>query len=394
MWFKKFSPRDTITDIFLESGKQTALDFRLLAGSLVGAVLLSFISIPFVSKAARSLGALANPGGRHIHLEPVPRMGGISVALGFFPVVIFAVPMDRQMISVLASAGLVLALGVYDDIRGATWKEKMAVCIAAASVLIFAGHLYVRDLGNLFGLGTINLGWLSVPFTYFALFGIINAINLIDGLNGLLCGISMLAFLSFAVLGYVTGNIPAIFLSVVCLGAVIGFIPSNYPRARIFLVDTGSLLLGFLIGTVALILIQDDRIKPVVPPLVLLLPIFDTLRVMSIRFFSGGSPFRPDKKHFHHLLLRSGVSSTDTVMFMWMISVVLSFFAVFLRNRPSEFILVIELSLMFFMALIVKNLRSVRLIESKIRRNAAARSRVGTRAVEAGKEDSASAYKA
>ncbi|MDA8388227.1 MAG: MraY family glycosyltransferase, partial [Nitrospiraceae bacterium] len=294
----------------------------------------------------------------------IPKMGGLSIALGFFAVALFIVPLDRQTISVLAASGLVLMLGIYDDVKGSTWRVKLIVSVMATSVLIFFGHLCVRDLGNILGFGNIKLGLLSVPFTYFALFGIINAVNLVDGLDGLLSGISIVTFLSFALLGYMAGNTGAAFLSLVGLCAVIGFVPFNYPRARIFLGDTGSLFIGFLIGAISLMLIADDRIKPVVPPLVLLLPIFDTLRVMGIR----NHPFRPDRKHFHHLLLRSGISSLGTVNLMWMASAVFAFFAVAFRNWPSRYLFITESSLMLMMGMVVKNLKGVRIASSKIRR--------------------------
>lgn len=335
--------------------------------AFICAAVLSFASVSCVSKLALASGVLANPGRRHIHNGFVPKLGGLSVALGFFPAVLLSVSLDREMAAVLVASGLVLALGAYDDARGSTWKEKLAVSVIATSVLIFYGRLEVRDLGNILGSGDIRLGILAVPFTCFALFGIMNAVNLIDGLNGLLCGISLITFLSFAILGYIAGNAGATLLSVAGLGAVIGFIPSNYPRARIFLGDTGSLFIGFLLGAVSLMLIHGGAVKPVVPPLVLLLPIFDTLRVMGFRIFKGGHPFHPDRKHFHHLLVRSGISGRNTVKLMWAMSAVFAAFAVLSRDRSSEFIFISELSLMFIMGMFVMNLKSVRTVNAKAR---------------------------
>lgn len=330
------------------------------------AVVLSFASVAYVSKLACSVGALANPGRRHIHSGLVPKLGGLSVALGLLLAVLFSIPLSREMAAVFVSSGLVLALGAYDDVKGASWREKLAVSVIATSVLIFYGGLEVRDLGNILGFGDIRLGILSVPFTCFALFGIMNAANLVDGLNGLLCGISIITFLSFALLGYLTGNTGAALLSVSCLGAVIGFIPFNYPKAKIFLGDTGSLFIGFLMGAVSLMLIRGGAVKTDIPPLVLLLPIFDALRVMGLRLFKGSHPFRPDRRHFHHLLMRSGISCRSAVHLMWAISAVFAVFAVISRNLSSEFTFVSELSFMFVMGVVVMNLKSVKTVSSKV----------------------------
>lgn len=337
----------------------------VLGVALTVAALLSFVSVSYVSRLALASGALAKPGRRHIHNGLVPKMGGLSIALGFFPAVFLAVPPERQTAAVLVSSFLVLAFGIYDDVRGLTWKGKLAVSGIATSVLIFYGRLEVRDLGNILGFGNIKLGVLSAPFTYFALFGVMNAANLIDGADGLLCGISLMAFLPLAILGYESGNTGAALLSAACLAAVAGFIPFNYPKARIFLGDTGSLFIGFLIGAVSLMLIRGGMVRPVVPPLVLLLPIFDTLRVMGLRILRKKHPFRPDKRHFHHLLIRSGMRERNAVRLVWVVSVFFAVFAIFSKGLSSEVIFISELSLMSIMGIAVMNLRSVKTVTAK-----------------------------
>lgn len=297
-------------------------------------------------------------------MQPIPKLGGLSVAAVALPIISIALKLNREITAVLISSSLILVLGIYDDIRGADWKEKLLGSACAISILIFYGHLRIASLGNIFGLGKIDLGPLSLPFTYFAMFGIINAINLIDGLNGLLCGVSIIAFCSFACLGYFAGNYNVVFISMIFLGAIAGFMPHNYPKAKIFLGDTGSLLLGFMFGALSLMLIRDSGIKPVIPPFVLLLPVFDAIRVLIIRVQNGQNPFQADKKHFHHLVKRSGISDRGTVLYMWSITAFFSISAVLFRKADSDLLFIIELLIILFIGFIITRLKSVRTASS------------------------------
>lgn len=324
--------------------------------------LISYISTFFIIRLACSAGAVSNPGGRHMHKRQMPRWGGIGIVLGVFAVLIVFLPFDKRTSAFLVSSFLIFGLGVFDDIRHVNWKIKTICSFAAISILVFAGGVRVESLGDLFGFGEIALGAWAIPFTYFAVFGVMNAINLIDGMDGLLPGLSAISFAFFAVLGYSSGNDAVIILSVAGLGAVCGFIPRNYPKARIFLGDSGSLFIGFSLAGLSILLTQGaGGVKPMTPVLILCLPIFDTLRVMLIRVTGGRHPFRPDKRHLHHLITRSGVSSRRTVNIMWLISVSMCLVAVLLNPYHSVALTAAGFLFILSMSLWVSHLASVRL---------------------------------
>ena len=268
---------------------------------------ISFLAIPPLISLATSRGVIAFPGHRHIHAYPTPKFGGIAIALSVLFISPFVISQDRLIGSYLLSSAIMLLLGIIDDIRGSSWAVKLGFSLAATSVLIFGGDVYVRSLGDLFGLGEIHLGIWGIPFTYFAVFGVTNAINLIDGLDGLACGMSSIAFLTFAIFASVNGNETVFYLSIANLGATLGLIRYNYPKARIFMGDSGSLFLGFSLSVSAILLTQGGgTMKPMVPVLILGIPIFDTVRVMLFRVLNKRHPFRGDKTHLHHLMARSG----------------------------------------------------------------------------------------
>ena len=325
------------------------------------AFVVSFATVPLLISLAHNSGAIAIPGKRHIHTLPTPKFGGIAIASGVLLISPFLFPLDRVIGSYFISSALILTLGIIDDIKGTNWKLKLAFSMAAISIMIFGGGIYLKDLGNLFGSGSVHLGIWGIPFTFFAIFGVINAINLIDGLNGLACGVSCIAFLSFAVFASVSGNNTVLFLSLVNLGATLGLFRYNYPRAKIFMGDSGSLFLGYSLAVMAIMLTQGDgKIDPMVPVIVLGIPIFDTLRVFAVRAMNGKHPFEPDKTHMHHLMIRSGIPLNRVVQTIWMLSALMSFLAFVLYKNDSWLILLVLCIVTAFIGVFIQNLRIIK----------------------------------
>jgi len=202
------------------------------------------------------------------------------------------------------------------------------------------------------------LGILSIPFTYFSVVGVTNAINLIDGLNGLAGGLSLIAFLFIGIAAYLSGNHVLAMMSIAFVGALGGFLKYNFPKAKIFMGDSGSLFLGFSLAVFSIFLTQNEnfRVDPMFPVMILLIPIFDTLRVMFVRAFNMKNPFKADKAHLHHLLVRRKFSSVNAVIFLWSLSIILGLLAVLIIKRTSTPYLVITLMTSLILSLYIDSI--------------------------------------
>jgi UDP-GlcNAc:undecaprenyl-phosphate GlcNAc-1-phosphate transferase len=255
-----------------------------------------------------------------------------------------------------------LLLGILDDLKGASWKTKLLFSVTATTIIVFGADVWIRNIGNLFAVGDIELGLWGIPFTYIAVFGIVNAINLIDGLNGLACGISSIAFISFAVFASISNNETVLFLSLANLGATLGLFKYNYPKAKIFMGDSGSLFLGFSLAILAILLTQGDTntIDPMIPVIILGIPIFDALRVLCIRILNKKHPFAPDKTHLHHLMVRSGLPPSRVVKIIWTLSAIMSITAFVLYNNKPWVMLLIFCIVIALIGIFIENLRIIK----------------------------------
>lgn len=327
----------------------------------LSAFAVSFLLVPLVMSLANSSGAIALPGRRHIHSHPTPKFGGVAIASGVLIISSFIFPIDKVIGSYLLSSAVMLFLGIMDDVKGADWKVKLVFSAVATAVFIFGSDLWITNLGDLFGFGVIHLGDWGIPFTFLAIFGIVNAINLIDGLNGLACGVSSIAFVAFAVFGSMSGNSTVLYLSLCSLGATLGLFRYNYPRARIFMGDSGTMFIGFSIAVMSIMLTQGEgKISPMVPVIILAVPIYDTLRVFFIRIINKRSPFLGDKTHLHHLMMRSGIRQDRVVKIVWILSALMSLFAFALYRIDSRVMLLVFCVIIVMMGVFVRNLRIIR----------------------------------
>jgi len=326
------------------------------------AFIISFSAVPFLILLANSSGAIAVPGKRHVHSKPTPKLGGIAIASTVLVVSPFVFSIDNITGSYLLSSAVMLILGIFDDLRGANWKVKLGFSIVAISVFMAGSGVWITDLGDLFGLGSIHLGYWGIPFTVMAVFGVINAVNLADGLDGLACGIASIAFISFAVFASISGNSTVLYLCLVNLGATLGLFKYNYPKASIFMGDSGSQFLGFSLAVIAIMLTQTNgMIKPMVPVVILVIPIFDALRVLVLRIINKRHPFLGDKTHLHHLIIRSGVSRSRAVMTMWILSALMSCLAFVLFRYDSWLMLLVLCIVIASIGVFIENLRIVKL---------------------------------
>jgi UDP-GlcNAc:undecaprenyl-phosphate GlcNAc-1-phosphate transferase len=317
--------------------------FYTFMTALAGALLM----VPFLRSWALSRGDLDLPDARKVHETPMPRLGGIAIYLSFLFAAIVFVPFTDPVRGLLAGGLVIFVTGLVDDLAELSPRHKFAGEIAACLVTIVIGQLWLSDLGNLFGSGDILLpAWLGIPFTVFAVVGIINALNLIDGLDGLAGGISVLALTAFCLLAWVDHNDDAVLIALSLGGALLGFLKYNLYPARIFMGDAGSLTLGFLLGFLAVYLTQapGSSIGSMVPVLVLALPLFDTIWVMSRRIVQGQSPFVADRTHVHHKFLDLGFEHRFTVIVIFTLSSFWGCSAILLRNLPEYLLLIFLLS--------------------------------------------------
>ncbi len=327
--------------------------------ALVTALFASLIMVPFLRRWALDQGNVDVPDERKVHDTPMPRLGGIAIFVSFLLSSLVYAPMTHAVRGILVGSLIVFVTGLADDLNGLSAKHKFFGQILACVATIVIGRVYLRDFGNLLGFGEFHLSvWIGVPFTVFAVVGVINAINLIDGLDGLAGGVSVIAFTVFAALGYLEGDLITTFFSVAALGAVLGFLKYNFYPARIFMGDAGSLTLGFLLGFLALHLLQSpgSSLDPMVPVLVLGLPILDTLWVMTRRVLSGVSPFIADRTHLHHKFLDLGFEHRFTVILIYGISVFWGCSAILMRSLPEYLLLIFYLTTALTFYLLLRHL--------------------------------------
>ncbi len=305
----------------------------------------ALIMVPFLRRWALDQGAVDVPDERKIHNAAMPRLGGIAIFLAFlFATLIFA-PLSQVLRGILAGALVVFATGIADDLHGLTSKQKFFGQIIACMVTIAVSGLWLQRFGDPLAVGPVVFPpWAGIPFTIFAVVGVSNAINLIDGLDGLAGGVSVLALVAYGLLGLLDGDPLTPLLAAALAGALLGFLKYNFYPARIFMGDTGSLTVGFLLGFMAVQLTQrpGGHLNVLAPVVVLGLPVFDALWVMTRRVLHKTSPFAPDKGHVHHKFLDLGFEHRFTVLVIYAVSLFWASSAVLLRDLP-EYVLLLFL---------------------------------------------------
>ncbi|MDD2557445.1 MAG: MraY family glycosyltransferase [Desulfuromonas sp.] len=299
---------------------------------------LSLIMVPAIRKWAMDSGAIDFPGERRANNRAIARAGGVAIFIPFIFSVLVYVDIDRGVRGVLAGSLLIFFTGLIDDLYQLTARQKFAGQISGCLVAIMVGQLYLTDLGNLFALGDIILPlWAGGLFALFAMVGVINALNFIDGLDGLAGGLSVVALLAFFWLGLQERNMPVLAISAGLLGGLLGFLKFNSFPARIFMGDTGSLVIGFLLGCISIMLSQGEpgAVNAVVPLMILSVPIVDTLVVMLQRSLSGRSVLSADRAHLHHKIMQLGFSHSITVFLIYAISLLWALVALVFRDSPE-----------------------------------------------------------
>jgi len=280
--------------------------------------------IPFIKKIAFHVGALDIPNERKIHKDVMPRLGGLGIYFGFLLGYMIFGEHTPTMNSILIGSFVLLITGIIDDIKPLRASHKLIGQIVAALIVVFYGNLLLRDV-SFFGI-YLNFKLWAYPITILFILGCINCMNLIDGLDGLAGGISSIFFLTIGIIAYCQGRIGlSVVLAFVMLGSTLGFLVHNFHPAKIFMGDSGSMFLGFIISVITLLGFKTIITSSIIIPLcILVVPILDTLCAIVRRKLKGESIGKPDKNHFHHQLLRRNFSVSVTVLFIYFITALFS----------------------------------------------------------------------
>lgn len=327
--------------------------------------LLTFYTIPTVVKISRRKNLMDEPGSRSSHLRKIPNLGGISMFYSLAVCAsIFAFELFDLYKFLFASLVILLYIGVMDDIVVMRAYKKLFAQIIVTSLMVIGSDVRIRSFFGLFGVYELNY-FFSVAISIFTFIVLVNAFNLIDGIDGLAGGYSILCSAMFGISYYRLGeyNYPLVVLSGVIIGCVIGFLYfnlSNYRNNKIFMGDTGSMILGFLLAFTAICFIDIfiDKELPEVPRYylqsapaiamaILILPIIDTLNVFIIRICNGKSPFVADKNHIHHSLLKLGLTHRRSTVYILMYYLFIVSVAYFFRHINVNVLLLVIVILGF-----------------------------------------------
>lgn len=289
------------------------------AAALLTAFGVSAAAVIGLSRFASRLGIVDSPGGRKSHHEAVPLVGGIAIFLALL-LASWAIGIGYRISFFLLALSVVITVGLWDDVIEIPPRSKLAIQVVASAIMIWGAGVQLHSVGNLIGWRGIGLSFLAVPLTIFAVVGVVNSVNMMDGIDGLAGSVAVVAFAWFALVAAQSGlRVQALTALLLC-GAVAGFLMFNlrFPwqaRARVFLGDAGSLMLGFALGWFAIDLTQGPgrTFPPIAALWILILPLADCVSLMIRRLRAHKSPFVADRSHIHHYLLARGFTSSQTL---------------------------------------------------------------------------------
>jgi len=287
-------------------------------------------AIPMLSRAAAGWGLLAHSGPRRSHGGAVPAVGGIAIGTAFLAVYAFTGLAASLSPLLAAAAAITLVGGVLDDRHDLHSLPKFGFQIGAAALLAASGDALLTNLGHLMTSHLFTLGRWTIPLTVFALVGVMNALNLADGLDGLAGGLALAACMNFGAAASLAGHAGEFAAICIAAGATLGFLLFNArspwrSQAAVFMGDSGSLLLGLLLGWFAVRLATTGRpaIAPITAVWILALPIGDTVTLLVRRTLRGNNPFRADRQHLHHILIALGLTPGQAVAAIVLLSLIL-----------------------------------------------------------------------
>ncbi|KAA0548341.1 undecaprenyl/decaprenyl-phosphate alpha-N-acetylglucosaminyl 1-phosphate transferase [Bacillus sp. BGMRC 2118] len=324
--------------------------------TLIISFILSILLTPLVKKLAFKIGATDKPNHRKVHEKIMPRLGGLAIYISFAIGVFIMRPEETYHYAILIGSLIVLVTGIIDDMRELSAKIKLLGQIAAALVVVFYGGISVEFINLPFG-GQLDFGYLSIPITIIWIVGITNAINLIDGLDGLAAGVSTIALFTIAGMAHLFGQPYVMVMALILAVSSLGFLLYNFHPAKIFMGDSGALFLGYMIGVFALLGFKNVTfISLIIPVVILGVPISDTLFAIIRRIVNKQPLSAPDKSHLHHCLLRIGYSHRQTVLIIYSMSVIFGLAAFIFSIATVWVALILMVAILIAIEIIVEKI--------------------------------------
>lgn len=325
-------------------------------------VIISVLITPFIRKLAFVLGAVDNPNARRVNKKPMPTIGGLGIFVSFnigeFVLLRSQFP-THELFSILLASSVVLLTGLIDDILELKPKQKMLGIFIAALIIYFLAGIRVNEISLPF-MSPINLSWWSLPITVFWILALTNAVNLIDGLDGLATGVSMISLSTMGIVGFFFLHGWQNYVPLMCImlaTCLLGFLPYNFHPAKIFLGDTGALYIGFMISILSLKGLKNVTfISLLVPIIILGVPLTDTIFAIIRRKLNKKPITVADKHHLHHQLMRMGLSHRQTVLAIYGISLLFSFISLVFISSPAWGIWPLMIGLLFALELFVETI--------------------------------------
>ncbi|WIW71930.1 MULTISPECIES: MraY family glycosyltransferase [Anaerosinus] len=309
------------------------------------AIVVAYILTPRVISLANKTGAMDAPDERKVHSKPIPRIGGLAIYFAFMVAALFTVDLTKEVVGLLTGATVILIVGIIDDFKSLPAKVKLMGQIIAAIVLVLF-DVRIDCITNPFGDMFFLSEYLAIPITIFWIVGLTNTVNLIDGLDGLAAGVSTIAAITILLVALQQGFLLVAVLTAALAGAAMGFLQYNFNPAKIFMGDTGSMFLGYMLAGISVLgaVKSAATIALIVPILALGLPILDTTFAIVRRYLNGTPIFKPDRGHLHHRLLDMGFTQKQAVLLMYVISGGLGLSAIALTEVSRGFGLLIILA--------------------------------------------------
>ncbi|WP_297817106.1 glycosyltransferase family 4 protein [uncultured Lactobacillus sp.] len=325
-------------------------------------IIISAAITPFIRKLAFVLGAVDNPNARRVNKKPMPTIGGLGIFVAFnigeFVLLRNEFP-THELFSILLASSVIILTGLIDDILELKPRQKMLGIFIASLVIYFLAGIKMNEI-SLPWLGDIQLGWWSLPITVFWILALTNAVNLIDGLDGLATGVSMISLTTMGIVGFFFLHTWQHYVPIMCImlaACLLGFLPYNFHPAKIFLGDTGALYIGFMISVLSLKGLKNVTfISLLVPIIILGVPITDTIYAMIRRKLNKKPISQADKHHLHHQLMKMGLTHRQTVLAIYGLSLIFSFVSLLFIAAPSWGIWPLIVGLMFALELFVETI--------------------------------------
>ncbi len=333
--------------------------------AFISALVISYFLTPQIKKLSFKLGAVDEPNKRRINIDPIPSLGGLAIYFGVV-ISLLIIGVSHELIGIIIGATLIVVLGVIDDLYELSAISKLIGQILISLVLIAFG-IKINFISNPFG-GIYYLGLLSVPLTLLWMVTVINIINLIDGMDGLAGGITVIAAATLAIFAYQQGQVLTVVIAASLVGATLGFLKYNFNPAEIFMGDTGSMFLGFMLGAISIVgsLKSVTLVTLLIPILALGIPIFDTCFALLRRKLNGQPIFKADKGHLHHRLLEMGLTQVEAVLIIYLVNIFLSMIAIGIINANLSQTIFLVLSSIGFLLVGISKLNILNLNKESI----------------------------